>query len=89
MAPATSAPSGSNHASSPKPLFGGVASTPEPNSATNASLISCSLSPAAIRTRMNAFILCATGASDWSSVVSHTGQTSSASRSAAFGGPAA
>ena len=89
IAPATSAPSGRSQARSPKPLFGGVASTPGPNSATSASLISCSVSPAAIRSRMNAFMRCATGASDWSSVVSQTGQTSSASRSAAFGGPAA
>ena len=69
-------------------LAGGRASTPGPNSATSASLISCSVSPAAIRTRMNVFIRSATGAFDWSSVVSQTGQTSSASRSAAFGGAA-
>ena len=62
--------------------------TPGPNSATSASLISCSESPAAMRTRMNVFMRTATGAFDWSSVVSHTGQTSSASRSAAFGGAA-
>ena len=67
---------------------GGSASTPGPNSATSASLISCSESPAAIRARMNAFIRSAIGAFDWSSVVSQTGQTISDSRSAAFGGAA-
>ena len=41
-----------------------------------------------MRTRMNVFIRCAIGAFDWSSVVSQTGQTISASRSAAFGGAA-
>ena len=61
---------------------------PAPNCATSASLISCSESPAAMRTRMNVFMRSATGAFDWSSVVSQTGHTSSASRSAAFGGAA-
>ena len=69
-----------------KPRFGGSASTPGPNWSTSAALISLFVSPAAIRSRMNAFIRSATGAFDWSSVVSQTGQTSSASSSAALGG---
>ena len=87
--PATSAASGRSQARRPKPPSGGFASTPVPNWATSSSLISCSLSPAAIRVRMNAFIRCAIGALDWSSVVSQTGQTSCDSRSAALGGAAA
>ena len=43
------------------------------------------MSPAAIRSRMNAFIRSATGAFEVSSVVSQTGQTSSDSSSAAVG----
>ena len=50
-----------------------------------AALISLFESPAAIRARMNAFIRSATGASEVSSVVSQTGQTSSDSSSAAVG----
>ena len=92
IASATPAPmiatSGTSHASSPNPPLRGVARTPGPNCATSAPLISGSVSPAAIRSRMNAFMRSATGAFDWSRVVLQTGQTNSASRSAAFGGSA-
>ena len=56
-----------------------------PNWSTSCALISLFVSPAAIRARMNAFIRRATGASEVSSVVSQTGQTSSDSSSAAVG----
>ncbi len=64
MAPPARTPSGSSHARSPKPPPGGSASTSLPNWATRASLICCSLSPAAMRTLMNAFIRSATGELD-------------------------
>ena len=66
-------------------MRGGTASTPVPKSATSFALISLFESPAAIRARMNAFIRRAIGASEVSSVVSQTGQTSSDSSSAAVG----
>ncbi len=52
---------GSSQARSPNPPSGGSAITPGPNSATSASLISCSEAPAAMRRRMNGFIRSATG----------------------------
>ena len=45
-----------------KPFFGGSASTAGPNWSTSGALISLFVSPAAIRSRMNAFIRSATGA---------------------------
>ena len=84
-APSASPASGSTHAISSKPFFGGTASTAGPNWSTSAALISPFVSPAAIRSRMNAFMRSATGAFDVSSVVSQTGQTSSDSSSAAVG----
>src|SRR6185436_13154117 len=87
-APTTAAPrtrprSGSTQATSSKPFLGGTASTAGPNWSTRAALISLFVSPAAIRSRMYAFIRSATGAFEVSSVVSQTGQTSSDSSSAA------
>ena len=86
-APATSTPSGTSQARSPKPLLGGVAGTAGPNSATSVLDLLLGISGRDLLADER-FMRCATGASDWSSVVSQTGQTSSASRSAAFGGPA-
>ena len=77
-----------SHASRSNPDFGGSASTPGPNWSTRSSLICSSVQPAAMCCRMSCFIRCATGAFDWSSVVSHVGQTSSASRSAGLGAAA-
>ena len=83
--PRPSPASGSTQATRSKPLRGGTARTAVPNWSTSCALISLFVSPAAMRARMNAFIRRATGASEVSSVVSQTGQTSSDSSSAAVG----
>ena len=79
--PASTKRIGTSHAVRSKPLCGGSASTPGPNSSTSASLTSCLSLPSAICLRMNARSWSATVLVETLSAVPHSTHITSSSMS--------